>query len=146
MINIFEWSTSILDNINMVKVAVCGEKNALEKFFSAAIEKGSISKDLIEDVPENEGIGRYMFTMPKEPDFKLHSNLKLDLSPPDAQGKWRLVVYTSFGVREKSIFDFLKNLRLWKNEHEVHYHKDFRQGKILVHLFDFSPSNWKVAE
>ncbi len=129
-----------LNQIHVV-LSIQGTVENLKKYFKTEIENGIYKP---EDFEQKEIMTGGTFMRIKLPDFNLTPELVLNLSPADKQDSWRLQLITNFGVKEEDAKMFLEQMNLWQDSDKVYYHRDFVQGK-LVHFFDFSPSNWRLA-
>jgi len=133
----------IQKKLNEIRVIlnIIGTVENLKMYFKTELEQGIYS---LQDLEKKESVTGGTFIRIKLPDFNLTPELVLNLSPSDKQGSWRLQLKTDFGVNEKDAKNFLEQMNLWQDSDRVYYHRDFVEGK-LIHFFDFSPSNWRLA-
>jgi hypothetical protein len=97
----------------------------------------------------SEGNGRY------SAEHKVHLNrlpvvdiLKgfvLDITPESSPGKWQLKFGTNFGEMESYVYDVIDIFIKYEKDDDIYHHFEFEQGKVWIHLIDFSPIFWRPA-
>jgi len=83
------------------------------------------------------------------PKFVMPRQIILDVSPDffsddEKEDFWRLVVQTSFGVKEEDVLGFLEQFDFWKDMEKVKHHSEFVGQKIHMHFFDSHIDNWNT--
>jgi len=143
IVNVYSLRIRFLRKGAFLKVKVIGSEEDLIKHFRKDIETESVCVE--EKDTDTEAFLMAKVQVQKPAPFRIASEIMINISVPD-KDIWRLSLITDFGVKDDDVFAFLSQLELWKDETKIHHHREFEKGKLFIHMFDSSPSNWNLTE